>query len=279
MLPLSEAKVSADNRGFVSQQYGTSTNLDARSALHALYSTNHYGWFRWVFDQKEIVPGDRTLEIGCGTGALWANNVERLPGGVHVTLTDASSGMLAKAGETVGCLSLQVALAQVDAQALPYADGAFDVVIANHVLYHVPDRSAALNEIARVLAPGGRFYATTIGEGHMRELRTMTGALGPGLERLGGWPLTGFTLEDGPAQVARRLGHVQVRRYVDSLRITAVKPLLDYYRSLRTDDLPAHLDALRDHLERLLADEGVIEVHKDSGMVLARKASEGPAAR
>jgi len=58
----------------------------------------------------------------------------------------------------------------VDAQELPYADGCFDAVIANHMPFHVADRPTA-SVIRRVLAAVGRVYATTVGEPHMEELR------------------------------------------------------------------------------------------------------------
>lgn len=60
--------------------------------------------------------------------------------------------------------------AVADAQALPFADATFDAVIANHMLYHIPDLPRALAEIRRVLKPAGRFYASTIGREHMHEL-------------------------------------------------------------------------------------------------------------
>ena len=165
-----------DQQRFVASQYGTSARLDARVALHARYSVNDYGWFRWVYDQFDLRTGDCVLELGCGTGELWAGTAMRVPAGVRLLLTDVSQGMLDQAAARLADRPLAITLACVDAQQLPYPDGRFDVVIANHMLYHVPDRPAALAEIARVLAPGGRFYATTIGAGHMAELYAHLGA-------------------------------------------------------------------------------------------------------
>jgi len=263
--------MSVDESGFVKSQYGTAGNLDARSALHARFSTNPYGWFRWVYDQFDLRPGNCVLELGCGTGELWARNAERLPDGAHFLLTDLSPGMLDRAAEVLADVLLAVTFAPVDAQQLPYPDGRFDVVIANHMLYHVPDRARALAEIARVLAPGGRFYATTIGEGHMAELHTLAGALAPGLERLGGWSARGFSLEDGPPQVGAVLAGVEVRRHLNELRITDVEPLLAYYDSLGSAELAPHREALRALLQGVLDKEGVITIHKDPGMILAHK--------
>jgi ubiquinone/menaquinone biosynthesis C-methylase UbiE len=62
-----------------------------------------------------------------------------------------------------------------DIQALPFADGEFDCVTANWMLYHVPDLDLGLSEVARVLRSGGRFVATTNSLDHMAELWRLAG--------------------------------------------------------------------------------------------------------
>jgi SAM-dependent methyltransferase len=96
------------------------------------------------------------------------------------------------------------ALLNADAAAFPVRDGAFDVVLAVHMLYHVPDREAALGELRRVLVPGGVCIAVTNGARHTRSLRDL-------VERAvrttaPGWrmhPAThAFTAENAAAQLA-----------------------------------------------------------------------------
>jgi ubiquinone/menaquinone biosynthesis C-methylase UbiE len=86
----------------VESQYRDASNLNARIALHERFSTNAYGWQRWVFDQLELPPDARVLELGCGTGKLWVENRDRTPEGWDVTLTDASPGMLREARRNLG---------------------------------------------------------------------------------------------------------------------------------------------------------------------------------
>ena len=62
-----------------------------------------------------------------------------------------------------------------DVQSLPFADGEFDCVAANWVLYHVPDLDRGLSELERVLGRGGRLIAATLGAGHMQELWDLLG--------------------------------------------------------------------------------------------------------
>ena len=115
-MPDKGASMSLDERAFVKQQYDTSGNLDARVALHARYSVNTYGWFRWVYDRLELRPGDCVLELGCGTGELWARNAARLPDGLRLMLTDLSAGMVERAATALTALPVAAAFAQVDAQ-------------------------------------------------------------------------------------------------------------------------------------------------------------------
>ena len=151
-------------------QYRDATNLSARINLHARFSTNAYGWHRWVFDQFEPRPHWRVLELGCGPGTLWLKNRDRLPEDWDIMLSDFSPGMLEEARRKLASLPHPFAFRQMDAQAIPLPDASLDAVIANHMLYHIPDRQKAFAEIRRVLKPGGRLYAATNGHNHLREL-------------------------------------------------------------------------------------------------------------
>src|SRR5690606_21133136 len=152
---------------WVAKQYKTPKNLNARIQLHQRFSTNPHRWSHWIFDLLRLTPGMTVLEVGAGPGLLWDENRHQLSAQVALTCTDQSAGMVAKAFATLGDLS-HLHFGVADAQALPFAEGAFDVVIANHMLYHVPDRQQALSEIRRVLKPTGRFFAATNDTPHMQ---------------------------------------------------------------------------------------------------------------
>lgn len=64
------------------KQYRDASNLNARIALHERFSTNPHPLLRWLFDRLELPPEGRILEIGCGTGKLWVENLERIKGAV-----------------------------------------------------------------------------------------------------------------------------------------------------------------------------------------------------
>jgi SAM-dependent methyltransferase len=154
----------------VREQYATDANLRARIELHERFSTSPLSYPRWVFDGYDFGAEADVLEVGCGNGLIWRENLDRIPDGWRLMLTDLSPGMV----ETVrNAFGDRAEYAVADAQELPFADGSFDAVIANHMLFHVPDRPRALAEIARVLRPGAAFRATTIGLDHLRRLREL----------------------------------------------------------------------------------------------------------
>jgi ubiquinone/menaquinone biosynthesis C-methylase UbiE len=94
----------------------------------------------------------RTLDVGIGTG----RNLEYYSGGVDVTGVDLSPEMLAVARRRAEELGRVVELREADAEQLPFADGTFDSAVCALSLCNIPDPVQALNEMRRVLLPGGR---------------------------------------------------------------------------------------------------------------------------
>jgi ubiquinone/menaquinone biosynthesis C-methylase UbiE len=195
-----------DQTYLLTDQYKDATNLDARIRLHQLFSTNKYGWHRWCFDQYALPAEAYVLEIGCGPAHLWTANLDRVPPGWRITLSDFSSGMLEQAQRNVNCAS-PFDFKIVDAQAIPFEADTFDAVIVNHMLYHVPDRARALAEMRRVLKPGSTIYLATNGLKHLRELDDLQRRFDP--EANFGWSQTSpqfFSLDVGGAEIARFSG-------------------------------------------------------------------------
>lgn len=103
-------------------------------------------------------PQLQALDCGTGTGALTEALAQVCTEPLKIDAVDISLAMLSKAGERLRNIGLEVALRQADAQRLPYADNSFDIVMAGHMLEHLPDPVAALCEMVRVARPGGLVF-------------------------------------------------------------------------------------------------------------------------
>ncbi len=270
-----------DQDGLLQHQYKTANNLMARVQLHNRFSTNPYNWFLWVFDQLELPDECQILELGCGPCLLWQKNLNRLPGGWRLTLTDFSPGMLEEAARNLGAYASKVRFEQVDAQRIPFEDESFEAVIANHMLYHVPDKSRALGEIRRVLKPGGRFYAATNGVRHMRGLSEIAARSFPdyALKIQSTFQRLSFTLENGADLLNPYFEQVSLRIYEDGLHVTEGEPLVDYVLSMQdaqdAEPDPAHVAAFRQHVQQVLAQQGAIHIEKAGGLFVAQKLAPG----
>lgn len=115
---------------------------------------------RETLTRLDAGPGDRILDVGCGTGALLhALSVSSSPCSAPGRLTgiDPSREMLEVALVKLGP---SVRLVQGSAEDLPFPDGAFDIVVSTSVFHYLRRPRQALQEIKRVLCPGGRVVIT-----------------------------------------------------------------------------------------------------------------------
>lgn len=104
-------------------------------------------------------PGERVLDIACGTGAVTRQIPPIVTQSGAVTGLDVNPAMLAVARSLPAPQGAPITWTEGSALSLPFADAAFDLVLCQHGLQFFPDRKAALSEMRRVLAPGGRTTA------------------------------------------------------------------------------------------------------------------------
>ena len=150
----------SDQEFLLTDQYRDASNLDARIQLHRRFSVNKYGWIRWVFDRLDLPPMCRILDLGCGPANLWAENLQRIPAGWDITLTDFSPGMLEKAQENLGESERPFSFDTVDAQDIPHDDASFDTVICTVSVEYLAEPVEVFREVSRVLKQDGRFIVT-----------------------------------------------------------------------------------------------------------------------
>lgn len=132
------------------------------------YFTARESWRDWriearhLIDLARVVPGARVLEIGCGGGGLLRLLGERGADVVGVDTLDTALDLARKRLNTDEHRPAQKDLVRVgDDAALPFHDSAFDAVIGQHVIEHLPDVDAALREYKRVLKTSGHIALAT----------------------------------------------------------------------------------------------------------------------
>lgn len=117
-----------------------------------------------VLARAEPKPGDRILDLGCGTGSLAVLTKQAQPG-AEVTGIDPDAEILERAREKASEAGAEVAFKVGKGDDLPCADGYFDTVLSTLVLHHLTheERVRALREVRRTLRPGGRFVVAEWG--------------------------------------------------------------------------------------------------------------------
>jgi SAM-dependent methyltransferase len=253
-------------------QYRDSTKLAARARLHAAYGRGD--WFPWWATQVPWPGNPTVLEVGCGAGWAWAEAMAQIPPGLHLTLTDLSQGMLDEALARVTATNhYESVVGRVaDAQDLPYDDDSFDLVVSNHMLYHLPDPARGVAELARVLRPDGVAAVVTNGEAHLRELWALQEDVFPGSPGADNY-LRVFGLETGEPMLRAAFGSVELTRYPDQLRCTDPGDVLAFITSTPPADTagPDAIDALRVAVDDAFArGGGVFEISKDVGLFICR---------
>ena len=246
----------------VQNQYRDASNLNTRISIHDKYSENKQGFGNWVVSHYDIKQDARVLELGCGSGIIWVGQEAVIEKCAELVLTDFSEGMLVTAEKNVGQRA-NVTYKQVDIQQIPFEENSFDVVIANMMLYHVPDLRKGLSEVARVLKPGGKFYCATGGEHGIVE--RVAELLRPfGMEYR--YELS-FSLQNGREKLAHHFSSIEMREYIDALAVTNAQDLVDYVFSgitmAKTCSLPK--EEVKRIFEQNMID-GVLRLPKEVGM-------------
>ncbi len=250
----------------VKEQYKTASNLNTRISIHEKYSTNKMGFGNWIVSKYEIENGMRVLELGCGTGDMWKEHLHMLENVSELVLTDFSDGMLQSAKEMLG-ENEKISYEVVDIQNIPYEDKSYDIVIANMMLYHVPEIHKGLAEVRRVLKESGSFYCATYGECGIVEY--ISGLLKD--YNVEGKLNKNFTLQNGKEILSQHFQYVTRYDYEDGLEVTDIEDMIGYIYSLSSMSNIGNVERckLRQILENNMVD-GVLYVPKEYGMFVCK---------
>ena len=253
-------------------QYQNATNISSRINLHSLYSQNKQGWFPWIFQQCHIKPRLRILELGCGDGTLWTDNLALIPEDISITLSDISSGMLRDARRAIGSSDTRFAFRAFDCKKIPYKDESFDLVIANHVLFYCDDIPAVLKEICRVLSPEGHFLCSAYGKAHMQEVSQLVEDFDDRIVLSADKLYERFGRENGRKILEPFFPDAKWLSYEDFLLVQDAEPLISYVLSCHGNQNQYILDHYKEF--RAFATKKTAKgfrITKDAGVFLCEK--------
>lgn len=263
---------------YLAYQYGNSEKLRIRQEAHELYSERPNDFFAWALDLLDLNPGLVVADIGCGPGAYHA---QVAAAGCTVIGVDASFGMVSDVARLAAQQRLAVWPVQAGAERLPFATASIDRLMANHMLYHVPDQEAALAEMRRVLKPGGRvMLATNAADAN----DVFHHAHSAAAQSLGYVPTPGMSSRFHLGHldlVQRTFPGAEVHVRSDAFRFPAIGAALRYYASGTVDAIekpPADgshmarlLPLVEAHLRAQLTGDGSLRVPKDAGCFVATR--------
>lgn len=266
---------AATGADYLAYQYGDADKLRVRYETHRRYSVIPDNFRGWVIEQCRVRAGMDVLDVGCGPGTYHTPVIAL---GARVTGCDASRGMVAEAFGNSRMNRYRVGLTQASAEALPFADASFDRVMANHVLYHVPDIPRALEEMRRVARPGARVVLSTNegGRGRMFGIHEQAA-------RDCGFHATTIASErfslDDLRLVRSVFPDATVLRIENALAFPETEPALRYYASYQVDEIEERapdgvhreplLRRMRELIDEVVAREGEFRMPKVAGCFVA----------
>lgn len=213
-----------------SEQYQSEDSYLTRVALMQ-YAEPRIETWQWHVGHYDLGSCLHVLEVGCGNGKLWQAAAAALRPDTRLTLTDFSAGMVRATGQTIAGLGHpgQVDLVVADVDALPFAEGRFDLVLAHLMLYHASSPERAVASLRRMARAGGTVGISTVGPDCYRELYQLANEIDP---RVPPYAMTCVFSEDRADPVLER-EFISIAKYSHDTRLTipTVAPIVDVIRS------------------------------------------------
>ncbi len=265
--------------GYLAFQYCRPDRLRIRRETHARHSDKPGdGFLHWVLRRLAAETGDLVLDAGCGPG-IYHPFLQRR--GARVVALDYSLGMVRAVLDSASERGMRIHACRARIESLPLTGGSCDRVMANHVLYHVPDIRRALLELRRVLKPGGRVVMATGASDYCRALQDLHDAAA---RKLGYEPARPVLARFSPNHIGlvrEVFPSMEVFEFEDAFRFPTPEPALRYYASAMVDGIEnaprdgRHRRPLISEMEksisRIIQRNGEFVVPKSSALFTAQK--------
>lgn len=252
-------------------QYQNASNISTRINLHSLYAQNMKGWFPFIYEQSNLTNHMNILELGCGDGAFWMENYEKIPKDVSIVLSDISEGMLRDTRRSIGYEDRRFSYQVFNCESIPYDDQTFDIVIANHVLFYC-DLEKVCSEVRRVLKPNGVFICSTYGDGHMKEMRQLVSSYDSRIVLSANNLYERFGKENGRDILSPYFSSITWNEYEDHLLVPDAEPLISYVLSCHGNQNQYLLDRYHDFRSYVKKSIGKgFYITKEAGIFICKK--------
>ena len=244
------------NKECIRANYSTGKHLGAKYEVMEKYGIHKETFENWVINKLGLTGKEKVLDIGAGNGrfSIPIGKMLKEKGGFLVAC-DLAEGVMTSSQMETQTHMLPVLHMVADAENLPFLSNEFDMVMANHMLYHLPNLQKGLEEIRRVLKGTGTFLATTNSVKGMPEFfrlhqKTM---------RELGIPFDvkendiSFSLENGKQILTEYFSHVERWVYDAGFKVTQPEPVLQYYMATQLFQGPFHDQNLSKEVRDLIA--------------------------
>lgn len=274
-----------DQEHLTSQAYATEDLLSIRIKTHELYSQPKQDFTAWILDLIPWMGNETVLDVGCGAGLYISPIEERLTSGGMIVSADLSLGMLFDVAQKE--FASDTNLLNSNILQLPFPNDSCDVILANHMLYHVPDIPAAIAEIKRVLRPDGYLIAATNAKDSMmtmvKEIETAYEALGEPIQIPPTPPRINFSLENGGKNIEPEFLDIQIHRFESFLVFPEAAPVVAYINSMQSFYEPQistsipwekFLSQVEKQITQKIIEQGEYRVAKTTGAFVAQNTGQ-----
>ncbi|KAL7628062.1 hypothetical protein AAE478_002258 [Parahypoxylon ruwenzoriense] len=240
-------------------QYATTSGKLVNRMEILDFDTHTEHWYTWV-RQRIPLKGD-IIEVGAGTGQLWQGLQDA---NIRLILTDSSPAM---------CQHLRqihaATVKECNVEELPFPDASFDVAVANHMLYHVDDPDKALQQLARVLRPGGTLIATLNGHDHIQQIHHIGKAIGRMSDIVKRARISAETM---PSHMGNHLALVSAERAPGCFKITGPEPVIHYLNSWGGGTIDHDMiEKVKSMIESQITPDGTFTITKNMVLFTARR--------
>lgn len=267
-----DCELLTDKTYLTQVQYRTDANLAARQSIY-IYQQPRIDLAAAVLDLAGLAGTETIADIGCGNGMYLAELARRGHAG-RLIGADLSAGMVAAARRRTTGADFVIG----DAAALPLPDGVADVTLAPHMLYHVPDRPAAVREFRRITRPGGQLLVVLNGADHLAELGALVDAaaveagLPEGATGAEYQTYLSMTLDKGAELLTGVFASVEQHDFTGELLLPDTEPVADYVGSMRTTQAMPDPEAFVATVTARVpfGPDGLFRVRTCSGLLICR---------